>query len=145
MKYLASTILTLSLLFPLMAFAQAPAPEPPARIPRGLGGARGALEQVGKEGYGIDRAAAQGGASAEAVAGRILNVFFGVLGIVFLALMLYGGYIWMTARGSEELVTKAKDLITQAIIGIVIIIAAYAITEFVILRLFGAASIKPAG
>ena len=57
------------------------------------------------------------------------------LGVIFLILMIYGGYLWMTARGNEEQVTKAKNLISAAIIGLVIVLAAYAISYFIISRL----------
>ena len=55
-----------------------------------------------------------------------------MLGMIFLILMLYGGYLWMTAAGKEERVTKAKNLITAAIIGVIIVVSAYAISYFVI-------------
>jgi len=46
-------------------------------------------------------------------------------------LVIYGGFLWMTARGNEQQVTKAKDLIISAVIGLVIVLAAYAITAYV--------------
>ncbi|MDP3900432.1 MAG: hypothetical protein Q8Q23_05115 [bacterium] len=61
-----------------------------------------------------------------------LKGFTALLGIVFLILMLYGGYLWMSARGNEQQVEKAQSLIRSAVIGLIIIIAAYAITYFVI-------------
>ncbi len=57
--------------------------------------------------------------------------FLAVLGIIFIILMLTAGYNWMTAGGEEEKVTKAKDMIKRAIIGLFIVIASYAITAFV--------------
>jgi hypothetical protein len=64
--------------------------------------------------------------------GNIIKIVLTFLGIVFLILVIYGGYIWMTAHGNEERVTKAKDLITEALIGLVIILGAYIITYFVV-------------
>ena len=64
------------------------------------------------------------------IAGGIIKIFLSLLGVIFIALMLYGGYLWMTARGNQEQVTKAKELITSAVIGLVIVVAAYAITYF---------------
>ncbi|MBI4139136.1 hypothetical protein HY479_03230, partial [Candidatus Uhrbacteria bacterium] len=49
-----------------------------------------------------------------------------------LAYLLYGGFLWMTAGGSEEGVTKAKTMIRNAIIGLVIIVAAFSISNFVL-------------
>jgi len=51
-----------------------------------------------------------------------------LLGIFFFVLMVYGGFVWMTARGNEERVTKAREIIWGAIIGIAVTVAAYAIT-----------------
>jgi len=74
-------------------------------------------------------------ATVEAVIATIIKAALTFLGIVFLLLMIYGGYLWMTARGSEEQVTKAKNLITAAVIGLIIVLAAYAISYFVIEKL----------
>ena len=60
--------------------------------------------------------------------GLIIRAFLSFLGIIFLILMIYGGYSWMMARGNEQAVVKAKDIIKNAIIGLVVVLAAYAIT-----------------
>ena len=67
--------------------------------------------------------------------GQIISAGLGILGIVFLILMLYGGFLWMIARGESEKVDKAKDLITAAIIGLIIIVGGYAISNLVITAL----------
>lgn len=61
----------------------------------------------------------------------VVSAFLGLLGIIFLVLIIYAGYNWMTAQGDEEKVTLAKNTLTRAIIGLIIIVAAYAITYFV--------------
>jgi hypothetical protein len=61
----------------------------------------------------------------------VISAFLSLLGIIFLVLIIYAGFGWMTAQGDEEKVTKAKDTLTRAIIGLIIIIAAYSITYFV--------------
>lgn len=60
----------------------------------------------------------------------IIRAALDVLGIIFLVLMVYAGFLWMTAGGEEEKVTKAKSLIYRAILGLAIILAAYSITWF---------------
>ncbi|TAK05130.1 hypothetical protein EPO33_04075 [Patescibacteria group bacterium] len=75
---------------------------------------------------------------APEVAGQVINFFIGVLGILFLVLMVYGGYLWMNARGNEQQVDKAKSLITQAVLGLIIVLAGYAITYFVVTNLVNA-------
>ena len=69
--------------------------------------------------------------SVYSVIASAIRTFLTLLGIIFLILMLYGGFLWMTAGGEEEQVKKALSIIRNAIIGLVIIVAAYAITEFV--------------
>jgi hypothetical protein len=66
------------------------------------------------------------------VIGTIIKTALGVVGIVFLVLMVYAGYTWMIARGDEAKVEKAKDTIINCIIGIVIVVGAYAITSYLI-------------
>ncbi len=72
------------------------------------------------------------------ILGTVVSAFLGLLGVIFMVLIIYAGYNWMTAEGEEEKVKKAKDTIRQAIIGLVLIIAAYAIWAFVRARIIGA-------
>ncbi|PIT94527.1 hypothetical protein COT98_03370 [Candidatus Falkowbacteria bacterium CG10_big_fil_rev_8_21_14_0_10_39_9] len=65
----------------------------------------------------------------------IIRMALGLLGIIFLVLLVMGGYQWMTAGGSEEQVEKAQSRIKNGIIGLVIVLAAYAITAFVFTHL----------
>ena len=65
----------------------------------------------------------------------IIQTALTFLGVVFLILAIYGGYLWMTARGNEEQLTKAKNTLTAAVVGLIIVIGAYAISYFVIERL----------
>lgn len=74
-------------------------------------------------------------ATIDSVAGSAIKGFLSILGVVFLGLLIYGGYTWMTAQGNEEGVATAKKIITAAVIGLVIIMASYAITDFVLLKL----------
>lgn len=55
-----------------------------------------------------------------------LGTFF--LGIIFFGMMLYGGFLWMTSQGNEEQTTKAKNIIKNASIGLIIAVSAWAIT-----------------
>ena len=77
-------------------------------------------------------------ATVESVAGSAIKAFLSILGVIFLLLLIYGGYTWMTAQGNEEGVATAKKIITAAVIGLVIIMASYAITDFVLFNLEGA-------
>ncbi|MFH1745207.1 MAG: pilin [bacterium] len=68
--------------------------------------------------------------------GKILTAFVSFLGVIFLILMIYGGYMWMTAHGNEQQIEKARSLITSAIIGLAIVAGSYAISYFVLSRFF---------
>ncbi|TAK05127.1 hypothetical protein EPO33_04060 [Patescibacteria group bacterium] len=71
---------------------------------------------------------------------RIINVFMGLLGIIAVVIILYGGFIWMTAAGNEERVDKARKMIVAGVIGLAIILSAYAIARFVVNSLVNATS-----
>ena len=71
------------------------------------------------------------GTTLEGGISSILTSALSFLGVIFLLLMIYGGILWMTARGNEKNVEQAKSIIFDAIIGLVIVAAAYAITYFV--------------
>lgn len=63
--------------------------------------------------------------------GKVIGAVLAFVGIVFLILVIYGGFMWMFARGNEQEVTKARDLIISAVVGLIIVLAAYAITKYV--------------
>jgi len=64
-------------------------------------------------------------------AGKIIGIILSFIGVIFLGLMIYGGLMWMMAQGNEQQITKAKTLITNAIIGLIVVFAAYALTNFI--------------
>ena len=68
----------------------------------------------------------------------IINVALGLLGIVAVVIILSGGFQWMTAGGDQGKVDSARKLIFSGIIGLAIILSAWAIADFVINSLVGA-------
>lgn len=68
------------------------------------------------------------------VAGQVISTALTLVGIIFLILMVYAGYLWMTARGDEGQVEKALGIVKTCIIGLVVVMSAYAITFFVLSR-----------
>ncbi|MBU0661254.1 hypothetical protein KKG22_03690 [Patescibacteria group bacterium] len=68
------------------------------------------------------------------VVGTFINLALSMVGLIFLVLMIYAGYLWMTARGDEGQVEKAMEIIKTSIIGLIIIMSAYAINAFVLFR-----------
>jgi amino acid transporter len=72
--------------------------------------------------------------------GRIINVALSLLGTITVVIILYAGFEWMTAGGSEDKVEQAKKRITYAVIGLAIIMSAYAISSFVVSNLYDAST-----
>lgn len=91
------------------------------------------LTEVVKEAKLPTRVAGQG--TVEGVIGAMIQVGLSMLGIVFFGLIFYAGIRWMTARGNTEAVDKAKETLESAAIGLVLVLAAYAITRFVLTAL----------
>lgn len=95
----------------------------------GLGETVGAIDNNGK-------ALTEQG-SPEIIAGKIMGTILTWTGVIFLILIFVGGLTWMTAQGNEQQVQKAKDMIVAALLGLIIIMSAYAITAYVGQNLFG--------
>lgn len=72
---------------------------------------------------------------------NIIRTAMGLLGIIAVLIVLYGGFKWMTAAGASEQVEDAKKILVAGIIGLVIIVSAYAIATFVINSLVSATGI----
>lgn len=69
---------------------------------------------------------------------NIIKAFLSLLAIIFIIYIILAGYKWMTSQGESGKVDEAKQQIQTAIIGLLIIFAAYAITSFVFTRLINA-------
>jgi hypothetical protein len=64
--------------------------------------------------------------------GKLISYLLGFVGIIFLVLTVYGGFLYMTAQGNVEQTKKARGIIINAAIGLLIVFAAYAITYFIV-------------
>ncbi len=73
------------------------------------------------------------------IASRIINVALGVLGIIFLILIVYAGFLYMTSGGNPEKTERAIKLIRNGVIGLIIILCSWAIARYVIDKLIEAA------
>lgn len=98
--------------------------------------ALGGLVNAGNQAYGGGQAVSSPNFDGSLI--HVLNFLLSFLGIIFFLLMIYAGYLWMTARGEEEQVMKAKKIIREAVTAIIIILAARLFTEF-LLRSIGEA------
>ncbi|MDA0208235.1 MAG: hypothetical protein O3B64_02395 [bacterium] len=70
--------------------------------------------------------------SLEETIGTVISILLGLLGIVFLVMVIYAGFLWATAGGSDDNIKKAKKLLLNGVVGIIIMLSAYAITQFVL-------------
>lgn len=68
---------------------------------------------------------------------NIVQLALGFIGIVLFGLILYAGFIWIKARDNSNEVEKAKNIIENALYGIIIIVLAYGISEFIFSKLIG--------
>lgn len=79
-----------------------------------------------------------GSGDVRQTAARIINVALGFLGIIAVVIVLLGGFKYMISGGNEEKTADARNLIVSGIIGLAIILSAWAITGFVIGKLITA-------
>ena len=86
--------------------------------------------------YGADTGLSR--SDVRLVTARIINTALGLLGTISLVIILYAGFKWMTAGGNEENAAGARKILVSAVIGLVIILAAYSITRYVNTSLFKA-------
>jgi hypothetical protein len=82
----------------------------------------------------------QNGGNLTRIIGSLINTALSLLGVLLLLYLLYGGFIWMTAGGDEAKVKKARALITNTVIGLVIIVIAFALSNFILTQLATAVS-----
>ena len=71
------------------------------------------------------------GATISGTVSVVIRAFLALLALIFVVLIIVAGFNWMTAGGDESKVTHAKETIQRAIIGLIIIVAAYSITYFI--------------
>jgi len=69
--------------------------------------------------------------------GNVVNAILGIVGSLALVMFIYGGIIWMTSSGNAEQVTKGKNIVIWATIGLVVIFSAYALVNFVLTKALG--------
>ena len=83
---------------------------------------------------GLQTAAGQSGVGMVSLEDNIVALINGLLslvGLVFIIMIILGGFKWMTSQGNSEKVTQAKEMIKNAIIGITVVLLSYTIVSAV--------------
>jgi len=96
---------------------------------------QGTLNRTGSGIYDNNQAAQP---SFPVLIGNVIKMLLGVLGVLLLGIIVYAGYLWTTAGGDEGQVKKAIAWIRNALIGMVITLSAYALTDYVMAKLIAA-------
>jgi hypothetical protein len=88
---------------------------------------------------GLDNSATEAGfvtgsdaATVNSITGLTISIILGMMGVVFLGFVIYGGFTWMIADGNEEKIKKATKTVMGSIVGLIITLAAYALSYFLI-------------
>jgi hypothetical protein len=71
-------------------------------------------------------------ATPDIIVGKIIRAVLVLVGVIFLVLIIYAGFLWNTAGGNEEQVKKAKKLISTSVIGLIIVLAGGIISGYVL-------------
>jgi len=90
----------------------------------------GGLGQIGETVFGEERPRSIG----EVVA-RVIRYLLTFLGIIFIILIIFGGFTYMTAMGDDSKIGSAKSIIISATIGLAIILMSYSISYFILQNL----------
>lgn len=79
----------------------------------------------------VQNATGLGNKDPREIAAAVIRVMLGFLGIIAVMIILYAGFLWMTAAGNEDKITQAKGMMSAGVIGLVIVLAAFGIATFV--------------
>lgn len=133
-KQILILILLVSVLLPVFNFAEA------ASLQGGTDLAEQGLNTTASQaGFSISDEYGDNSArySLLTIIGGIINTILGLTGVIFLVLILAAGEMWLTAGGNSDQVEKARGLIFNAVIGILITFSAYIATNFALPTILG--------
>jgi hypothetical protein len=67
----------------------------------------------------------------EAIIAEIIKIALGFLGVIFIILTIYAGFLWMTAMGESDKIGTAKEIFISSITGLIIVLSAYLLTNYI--------------
>ena len=93
-------------------------------------------DQLGQTDLETVRDAAEyGSAPLPEIIGNVIRIVLGLMALIAIVIIIVAGFQWMTSGGSEDKIKAAKKLMGSALVGLIIIIFAYAIANFIITKL----------
>ncbi len=98
---------------------------------KGDWGLNSVVSDTSKEAFNVKEVNDDSGFYLSSRVGVIIGAILSFVAVIFMILIIYAGILWMIARGNEQQVDRAKNLIIQAIIGLIIVLSAYIITSFI--------------
>jgi hypothetical protein len=72
-----------------------------------------------------------GTTNVSVLAARIIRAVLGLVGVFALVMFIYGGVLWMSSGGNEEMIKKGKDTLVWAVLGLALIFFSYAVLDFI--------------
>lgn len=90
-------------------------------------GSKKIMQSASKMGFNTS-----GGAQIEDVVGIVISSILGFLGVIFGILIIYGGFLWMMAGGNDQEVDKAKKIIKNAAVGLIVVLLSYGLSWLVL-------------
>jgi hypothetical protein len=97
--------------------------------------------QLANVGSGIYGEGEQPATELPIIIGKIINVVLGFMGVILVVLVIFGGFKYMMSKGDPAEAKKGTAMIVNAVIGLAIVLAAYAIANFVVSRLVSATGV----
>jgi hypothetical protein len=86
----------------------------------------------------VETALGLGNEDPRTIVSSVVSVLLGFLGILAVLIILFAGFKWMTAGGNDDNISSAKSMMTAGVIGLVIVLASFGLSQFVIEALYNA-------
>lgn len=87
---------------------------------------------LGSTGIGLGYSPVENGDTfVNTMIGKIITVLLGFVGVIFFVMIFMAGYQWLMSGGNADSIKKAKQRLTNSIIGLVVVLAAYLVTVFI--------------
>ncbi|MFH0952648.1 MAG: hypothetical protein V1838_05755, partial [Patescibacteria group bacterium] len=93
-----------------------------------------ALPVAAQTSFSIENVGASVGLGTADLKDTVVNIIqwvLGILALIAVVMIIIGGFQWLTAAGNDEKIEKAKKVISAAVIGLIIVLLAWAIVIFV--------------